>query len=110
MCRRPVVAGTPALVEHGDVIHLDCHLGLMDAGSAVAALLRERPGQRLCVTCIAGALGITFGEAQAGSARLRPLKGFEIRFEVCLGCGGRRQVVRAVRAPGRSATRDSRSA
>jgi hypothetical protein len=92
------------------VIHLDCHLSLMDGGAAVARLLRERPGHALCATCIAGALGLTVGEAQAGSARLRPLRGFEIRFEVCVGCGSRRQVVRALRAPGWRAGRGSRTA
>ena len=100
MCCQPVAAGAPAVFEHGDTIHLDCHLGLMDAGAAVARLLRARPGQPLCATCIAGALGLTFGEAQAGSARLRPLRGFTTRFDACLGCGNRRQVVRALRGPG----------
>jgi hypothetical protein len=102
MCRRPVAAGTPVIVEHGETIHPDCHLGLMDAGAAVARLLRERPGEPLCAPCIATALGLTFTEAQAGSARLRPLRGFVTRFETCLGCGKRRQVVRALRGPGPS--------
>jgi hypothetical protein len=110
MCCRPVAAGAPAVFEHGDIIHLDCHLGLMDAGSAVARLLRGRPGQPLCAACIAGALGLTFGEAQAGSARLRPLRGFATRFEACLGCGHRRQVVRALRSPGARFVRTGRTA
>ena len=100
MCRRPVVAGTPAIVERGETIHPDCHLGLIDAGAAVARLLRERPGQPLCAPCIATALGLTLAEAQAGCARLRPLRGFATRFDTCLGCGKRRQVVRALRGPG----------
>ena len=102
MCRRPVAAGTPAIVEHGDTLHPGCHLGLMDAGAAVARLLRERPGRPLCTLCIAAALGLTVAEAQAGSARLRPLRGFVTRFEACLGCGKRRQVVRALRGSGPS--------
>ena len=75
MCCLPVAPGAAALFEHGDVIHLDCHLGLMDPGAAVARLLRERSGQALCATCIAGALGLTSAEAQGGSARLRALRG-----------------------------------
>lgn len=110
MCRLPVTPGTAAFFDRGDVIHLDCHLGLMDPGAAVAGLLRERPGQPLCAPCVAGALGLTFGEAQAGSARLRPLRGFEVRFDVCVGCGNRRQVVRALRAPGDQAGRNLRTA
>jgi len=110
LCRLPVAPGAPALVERGEVLHLACHLGLTDAGVAVARLLRERPGHPLCVGCIASALGLTSGEAQAGSARLRPLKGFEVRFDACVGCGRRRQVVRALRGPGRAPARGSRSA
>jgi hypothetical protein len=110
MCRLPVAAGSPALFEHGDVIHLDCHLGVLDPGAAVARLLCQRPGQPLCVTCIAAALDLTVGEAQAGSARLRALRGFQVRYDACLGCGGRRQVMRALRAPGGRAARDSRTA
>jgi hypothetical protein len=108
MCGLPVAASSTATFEHGALIHLDCHLGLMDAGAAVARLLRQRPGQPLCSTCIATALGITLGEAQTGSARLRSLRGFEVRFEVCVGCDTRRQIVRALRGPGQ--LRNSRTA
>jgi hypothetical protein len=101
MCWRPVVRGSPAFFEQGDVIHPGCHLGLMDAGAAIACLLRERPGQPLCVDCIAKALSITALEAEGASERLRPLRGFEIRRDVCVGCSSRRQVVRALRAVGR---------
>ena len=86
------------MIEQGEAIHIGCRLGLMDAGAAVARLLCERPGQALCATCIARALGLTFGEAQVGSGRLRTLRGFELRFEPCEGCGSRCQVVRALRA------------
>ena len=110
MCGKAVGAGAPALVEQGETIHLGCHLGLMDAGAAIAGLLREHPGQPLCVACIAGALGITSGEAHAGSARLRSLKGFQTRLAVCLGCGGRRQVLRALRSVGRRFAGESRTA
>jgi hypothetical protein len=109
MCRRPVVAGMPALAEHGDVMHLDCDLGLMDAAAAVARLLRARPGHALCTACIAGALGLTVPEAQAGSARLRALRGFAVRFARCVSCRSRRQVVGALRGPAGTA-RDSRTA
>ncbi len=92
------------------MIHLDCHLGLTDAGAAIARLLRERPGQPLCAACIASGLELTLEEAQAGTARLRPLGGFDVRFAVCVGCGSRRRVVHAVRGPGARSLRDSRSA
>jgi hypothetical protein len=108
LCCRPVTAGASALVEHGEPIHVECHLGLLDAGAAVARLLRQRPGHPLCATCIAHALGLTVGEAQAGSARLRALRGFEIRFDQCVGCNTRSQVVRAIRGPGQ--IRDARTA
>ena len=97
MCWRPVLVGAPAIFEQGDSIHVECHLGLMDAGSAVARLLRERRGQAVCAACIAGALGLTFAEAQSASARLRSLRGFDARFETCLTCGSRRHAIRAVR-------------
>jgi len=100
MCRTRVAASVPVLFEHGEVIHLDCHLGLLDAGGAIARLLRTRPGHGLCTSCLAHALGLTAGEAQAGVARLRALRGFEARFDHCVGCGSRRQVVRALRTPG----------
>jgi hypothetical protein len=109
MCRLRVTAGAPVLFEHGDVIHLDCHLGLLEAGTAVARLLRDRPGHRLCVVCIGSALGITPTEAQGGTTRLRALRGFETRFDQCIGCGSRRQVIRALRAPGGDVSRDSRT-
>jgi hypothetical protein len=107
ICCQPVVPGTAALFELGEAIHVRCHLGLMDAGAAVARLLRERPGQPLCSACIARALELTIGEAQAGSARLRALQGFELRFEMCVGCGSRRQIVRALRVRARRAERGS---
>jgi len=110
LCCRPVTLDAASIADRGDVMHLACHLALTDAGAAVARLLRMRPGQPLCVTCIATALGLTPAEAQAGSARLRPLRGFEMRFEECVGCGARRQVVRALRGPGPRAVRDSRTA
>ena len=97
MCHLPITPGTPVLLERGEAVHLECNLGLMDAGTAVAGLLRERPGQPLCATCIAGTLGLTFGEAQAGSARLRAFRGFELRFQVCVGCRRRLQTARSVR-------------
>jgi hypothetical protein len=84
-------------VADGDAVHLDCHLGLLDASAAVARLLRERPGHALCTNCIAVALVITPLEAQTGTRRLRALRGFEMRFGTCLGCGGRRQVLRVSR-------------
>jgi hypothetical protein len=107
MCCQPIMPGSAALFERGEAIHVRCHLGLMDAGAAVARLLRDRPGQPLCSACVAHALDLTIGEAQAGSARLRALQGFELRFEMCVGCGSRRQVVRALRAPARRAERGS---
>lgn len=107
MCRQPVVPGSAALFERGEAIHVSCHLGLMDPGAAVARLLRERPGHPLCSGCIAHALGLTVSEAQAGSARLRALRGFELRFDMCVGCRSRRQIVRALRAPVRRTERGS---
>jgi hypothetical protein len=97
MCWRPVAAGAPAILEHGDSIHVSCHLGLMDAGSAVARLLRERRGQPVCTACIATTLGLTLAEAQTASGRLRSLRGFDARFETCVTCGARRHALRAVR-------------
>jgi hypothetical protein len=97
MCWRPVLVDAPAILEQGDRIHVECHLGLMDAGSAVARLLRERRGQPLCGACIAATLGLTLAEAQTASARLRSLRGFDARFETCLTCRARRRVLRAVR-------------
>ena len=110
ICRLPVARESATLVEGGEVIHLGCDLGLLDAGAAVARLLRERPGQPLCVACIASALGLTLEEARTGSARLRPLRGFDVGFAPCLGCRARRQVFRAVRAAGRAPGEASRPA
>ncbi|MBM4441191.1 MAG: hypothetical protein FJ027_12295 [Candidatus Rokubacteria bacterium] len=97
MCRRPVAADTPAFFEHGEVIHLDCHLGLMDAGAAVGRLLRERAERPLCAECLANALMITPGEAEVAAIRLRRLPRFAMRFDLCLGCGRRKQTLRALR-------------
>ena len=91
-------------------MHVGCDLGLSDAGHAIARLLQQREGYALCIECIARALGITPLEAEIGSARLRPLRGFETRFDACIGCRARRQVVRAVRAGLRRSTRRSRTA
>jgi hypothetical protein len=110
MCRRPLSPTDPSVEEPGWKIHVGCDLGLADAGGAIARLLQERPGHGLCIECIARALSITPLEAETGSGRLRPLRGFDIRFDRCVGCGARRQVVRALRADLRRSTRDSRTA
>lgn len=110
MCRRPVRHDASAFVEHGELIHVECHLGLMDAAGAVARLVRARPEQPICLTCAADALMITVGEAEAAAARLRALPGFAMRVETCVGCGRRRQAVRALRTlrpPARSRRRRS---
>lgn len=109
MCRRPV-SDEASLDTLGRTVHVACDLGLSDAGSAIAHLLQQRPGQALCIECIAHALSITPLEAEIGSARLRRLRGFDIRFDACVGCRARRQVVRALRADLRRSTRDSRTA
>jgi len=111
MCRRPLSASAPMLVVDRDrSIHVACDLGLADAGTAIARLLQQRPGHALCIECIAHSLSITPLEAEIGSARLRPLRGFDVRFDACVGCRARRQVVRALRADLRQSTRDSRTA
>ena len=107
MCRRPLTEGA---VADGRGVHVGCDLGLSDAGHAIARLLQQRPGYALCIECIARALAITPLEAEIGSARLRPLPGFETRFDACVGCRTRRQVVRAARADLRRSTRQSRTA
>ena len=97
MCGHVVGANTPALLEHGDLVHLECHLGLVDAGAAVVRMLGDRPGQWLCLACIADALVLTSAEAEEGVARVRGLTGFASRFGTCVGCGRRGRVVRALR-------------
>jgi hypothetical protein len=108
MCGHAVTADMAAFFEHGDVLHLGCHLGLMDAGAAVARMLLDRPGQPLCVACIAEALVLTPAEAEVGVARVRVLPGFGARFGPCVGCRRRGRVVRAlgVRRIDRPAARD----
>ena len=110
MCRRPLSASAPMVVDRDRSIHIACDLGLADAGTAIARLLQARPGHGLCIECIAHALSITPLEAEIGSARLRPLRGFDVRFDACVGCRARRQVVRALRADLRQSTRDSQTA
>src|SRR5688572_29027271 len=90
MCRRPVRPG-------GDVIHAACDPGLTDAGGAVARLLYERLEHALCAECIADALGLTALETDTAVARVQAVPGFAIRFDRCVGCGRRRQVLRALR-------------
>jgi hypothetical protein len=110
MCRRPLSPGTLSVAASGTGIHVGCDLGLADAGGAIARLLQQRPGHGLCIECIAHALSITPLEAEIGSGRLRPLRGFDTRFDACVGCGGRRQVVRALRVDLRGSIRNSRTA
>lgn len=111
MCRRPLGAEGPEVAWSGSGgIHVACDLGLADAGSAIARLLQERPGHGLCIECIAHALSITPLEAEVGSTRLRPLRGFDTRFDACVGCRARRQVVRALRADLRRTLRSSQTA
>jgi hypothetical protein len=110
MCRRPLAPGRGSLDDHDRSIHVNCDLGLADAATAIARLLYRRPGHALCIECIAYALTITPLEAGIGSARLRPLRGFDVRFDLCVGCRARRQVVRALRADLRPASRNSRTA
>jgi hypothetical protein len=98
MCGHAVTAGMAAFFEHGDVLHLGCHLGLMDAAAAVARMLLDRPEQSLCVACIAEALVLTPAEAEVGVARVQGLPGFVARFGSCVGCSRRGRVVRALRA------------
>ena len=100
MCGQAVTAGMAAFFEHGDVLHLGCHLGLMDAGAAVARMLRDRPEQSLCVACIAETLVLTPAEAEVGVARVQGLPGFGARFGSWMGCRRRGRVVRALRVRG----------
>jgi hypothetical protein len=97
LCGHIVGADTPAVLEHGVRVHLECRLGLVDAGAAVARMLGDRAGQWLCLTCIADALVLTPAEAEEGVARVRDLAGFASRFGSCAGCGRRGRVVRALR-------------
>ena len=97
MCGQAVTAEMAAFFEHGDVLHLSCHLGLMDAGAAVARMLLDRPEQSLCIACIAEALVLTPAEAEVGATRVQALPGFGSRFGSCVGCGRRGRVVRALR-------------
>jgi hypothetical protein len=97
MCGRTVAAHMPSFFEHGDVLHLACHLGLMDAAAAVARMLLERPEHALCIACIADALVLTASEADVGITRVQALPGFGARFGACVGCGRRGRVVRALR-------------
>ena len=94
MCGLVVPPTAGLVVERGQPVHIACHPGLADAAPAVARLLRERPGRGLCVACIAGTLGLTMGEAQTATGRLKPFRGFQTRYAKCGECGGRRQVVR----------------
>jgi hypothetical protein len=110
LCRRPLGGPGRAVVDRGWTTHPGCDLGLTDAGTAIARLLQQRPGHALCVECIARTLSITPLEAETGCARLRPLRGFEVRFGPCVGCNARRQVVRARRADLRPSTGDARTA
>lgn len=97
MCRQPVTAGP-------DVIHPQCHPGLTDPSGAIARLLYERLEHGLCAGCIADALGLTLMEAEGAATRLRGRPSFGMRVDRCVGCGRRRQVLRALRTLRRAAT------
>ena len=96
ICRHPVGSGDHVIFDHGDLIHLACHLGVRDLAVVLEDFLRVRRGRPYCYACLCAELELTSAEARKAVARL-PLAG-EFRSdtaEPCVRCHMRKLSVRA---------------
>jgi hypothetical protein len=82
-----VYPGEHVVFGHGDLTHLQCHLGVRDLGDVVERHLRGMAGRTVCHTCLSSALDITFAEARKATARLRVSAEFTIGPGRCSACG-----------------------
>lgn len=96
VCLGPIHPGDHVVFGHGDLIHLQCHLGVRDLGDVVERYLRAAMGRAICHSCLAAALEITFAEARKATARLRVSSEITTGPGECSSCRAMRIIVRVV--------------
>ena len=93
VCAKPIHPGEHVIFGHGDLTHLDCHLGVRDLGDVVERYVRAHAGGALCHPCLAAALDLTFAEARKATSRLRVSGEITAGLARCSACGASRWCV-----------------
>ena len=96
VCQGPIHPGDHVVFGHGDLTHLQCHLGVRDLGDVVERFLRASTEGAICHSCLSAALDITFAEARKATARLRVSSEILTGPGECSRCSAVRIVVRVV--------------
>jgi hypothetical protein len=80
--------------DQGQVIHAACGRSGSSAADAVATLLRESPGRRLCHDCLAQRLTLPYPDVRKATTALRLTEGFLIELGAeCASCSRTRVTI-----------------
>jgi hypothetical protein len=99
VCGQAVPTAVPVIFDHGEIIHLDCYVGIEGVAPMVQAFLDKRPHEQFCYTCLAQRLTRDGLDIRKAATALRLNRRALVEPAICSDCAQARVTIRMRAVP-----------